>query len=193
MTDETSQVVATHERRCSARTSAGHECANAPIDGGTVCRVHGGSAPAVKAAAARRVVEARVLSTVESLRLELGQRHPIDVLLDQIERLAALAVLWEREADFDRSAKAATDAGRLAKLALDAGVDERRVRMAEAQGGEMLLLLETAASDVHAALEAAGHAEAATIAREAFGASVVGTIAKLRGEGLTGQQGEITT
>lgn len=43
------------ERRCSAHTSSGRPCRKAPIAGGDVCPTHGGSAPQVKAAAARRL------------------------------------------------------------------------------------------------------------------------------------------
>ena len=38
--------------------STGNRCGNPPIPGGKVCRLHGGSAPAVKVAGARRVMEA---------------------------------------------------------------------------------------------------------------------------------------
>lgn len=41
--------------RCRAHNQAGARCGLAPIHGGTVCQVHGGRAPQVKAAAARRV------------------------------------------------------------------------------------------------------------------------------------------
>lgn len=42
-------------RRCRAHNRFGDPCGLAPIHGGTVCQVHGGRAPQVKAAAARRV------------------------------------------------------------------------------------------------------------------------------------------
>lgn len=44
-------------RRCKARTRAGKQCGNAPIEGGTVCRMHGGAAPQVKKRAAMRLLE----------------------------------------------------------------------------------------------------------------------------------------
>lgn len=47
---------ATH-RQCKAKTRSGKQCRNAPIDGGTVCRMHGGSAPQVKRRAALRLLE----------------------------------------------------------------------------------------------------------------------------------------
>ena len=44
---------------CKATTRAGKQCANAPITGAVVCRMHGGSAPQVKAKAAERIAETR--------------------------------------------------------------------------------------------------------------------------------------
>lgn len=45
------------KRRCKAKTRSGRQCANPPIDGGTVCRMHGGAAPQVKKRAAMRLLE----------------------------------------------------------------------------------------------------------------------------------------
>jgi len=42
------------KKRCKATARTGSPCRNAPITGGSVCRMHGGSAPAVRAAAAAR-------------------------------------------------------------------------------------------------------------------------------------------
>lgn len=45
-----------HGRRCSARSKrSGERCRRAPIVGGTVCTMHGGAAPQVRAAARRRL------------------------------------------------------------------------------------------------------------------------------------------
>jgi hypothetical protein len=44
-------------RQCSARTRSGARCRQRPIQGGTVCRMHGGSAPQVKRAANLRLLE----------------------------------------------------------------------------------------------------------------------------------------
>ncbi len=41
--------------RCKATTRAGRQCGSTPIRGGTVCRMHGGGAPQVKAAAMDRL------------------------------------------------------------------------------------------------------------------------------------------
>jgi hypothetical protein len=46
-------------KKCVATSKHnGNPCKNPPIEGGTVCRMHGGGAPQVKAAAARRLGEA---------------------------------------------------------------------------------------------------------------------------------------
>jgi hypothetical protein len=44
-----------HENRCTARNRAGKPCGAYAVRGGRVCRVHGGSAPGVIAAAKRRL------------------------------------------------------------------------------------------------------------------------------------------
>lgn len=47
----------TPRRQCKATTRGGKRCGNAPIEGGTVCRMHGGAAPQVKRRAALRLLE----------------------------------------------------------------------------------------------------------------------------------------
>lgn len=51
----------THERqKCTAKSSrTGNPCQKWPINGGTVCRTHGGAAPQVKAAAEKRLEDLR--------------------------------------------------------------------------------------------------------------------------------------
>ena len=47
--------------RCKAKSkTTGERCKNPPIPGGTVCHWHGGAAPQVRAASARRVFEALI-------------------------------------------------------------------------------------------------------------------------------------
>jgi hypothetical protein len=59
---------------CNGTTRAGNPCGNRPITGGTVCRMHGGSAPAVKAKAAERKQQEAVRRTL----MALGEPEPID-------------------------------------------------------------------------------------------------------------------
>lgn len=55
--------------QCTAKSkTTGNQCKNAPIKGGTVCRIHGGGAPQVKAVAARRILEALVGPALVELR-----------------------------------------------------------------------------------------------------------------------------
>ena len=55
--------------RCTAKAKSTQDrCKNQAIMGGTVCRIHGGAAPQVRAVAARRVLESFV--TPALIRLE---------------------------------------------------------------------------------------------------------------------------
>ncbi len=59
----------TDGRQCTAKAkSTGGRCKNPPIMGGTVCRIHGGSAPQVQAVAATKVLEALVGPALMELR-----------------------------------------------------------------------------------------------------------------------------
>ena len=154
----TSQCTATARR-------TGQRCGRAAITGATVCYVHGGGAPAVKAAAARRVAEAKAAAQVT----RLGARtdiSPADALLDLVHWTAGEVAYWrtqvealDREAltwgvtrikdggqDYGTTAEARPNVAyvmlgqssdRLASYcvaALKAGVDERRVQLAQRQG-----------------------------------------------------------
>ncbi len=48
--------------------STGKRCGNPPIPGGTVCRIHGGNVPVIRAAGARRVFEALVAPALVQYR-----------------------------------------------------------------------------------------------------------------------------
>lgn len=74
---------------CGKKTRKGTPCQKSPIKGGTVCRLHGGSAPQVKRAAKLRLLElvdpaiatlARIMATSdnEALRLKAA-----DSILDR--------------------------------------------------------------------------------------------------------------
>lgn len=49
-------------QRCTATTRSGKPCSGPAITGGTVCRMHGGSAPQVKAAARERLMALQPLA-----------------------------------------------------------------------------------------------------------------------------------
>lgn len=57
-------------RRCSARSSrTGERCRRPPIQGGTVCPSHGGSAPQVRAKAGERLFALAEPAVIELTRL----------------------------------------------------------------------------------------------------------------------------
>lgn len=84
----------TDPARCTGHTSAGRPCKRAPIAGGTVCPTHGGSAPQVKAAAARRL---QLASAARELAA-LGEPVAIDpaAALLQLVHHKAGEVAWLR-------------------------------------------------------------------------------------------------
>lgn len=157
-------------RQCTARSkTTGRRCEKAPIKGGTVCTAHGGLAPAVRAAAARRVAEATLQADAVTLGLPRDV-SPTEALLGEIQ-VSAGHVLWYRERLqeldpgaltygkteyvegashlgehykaveaakphvlldlYDRERRLLAD---LSTRALSAGIEERRVQMAEGQG-----------------------------------------------------------
>lgn len=75
--------------RCSARSKqTGEQCRQRPIPGGTVCRFHGGSAPAVRAAAEQRQAEAAASDAVRKLWVGLDQATPVKDPVDLLARMA---------------------------------------------------------------------------------------------------------
>lgn len=81
------------QAQCKATARSGEQCSNPPIQGGTVCRMHGGGAPAVKAAAARRKAAEAVQAEAQAILAHEGFAGVTDPL-EEISRLAneALAV-----------------------------------------------------------------------------------------------------
>lgn len=157
--------------QCVAKAKGtGERCQRPPIAGATVCRVHGGAAPAVKVAAARRAKEAAAQQQLAALG------EPVDVdpgeallklvswkygevlwLRSQVQGLPVEDLTWGRRAQTDvgigqegpidkTTEKAAPSVwwallrqaedqlSDYAARALRAGVDERRVKIAEHQG-----------------------------------------------------------
>lgn len=151
------------DRQCTAhRSSDGKRCQRWAIRGGTVCRTHGGAKAAVKAAAAKRVATAVAEKEMRALGVILDDMHPLDALLGVVREAAGnVAVLRGfvsaialddpeassglTRADCDVRLKMYGEwCDRLAKyskLCLDAGVDERKVRMAEGQGAAIVAVI----------------------------------------------------
>jgi len=77
--------------RCKAHSSqTGLPCNNPPIRGGTVCRMHGGSTPAVRAAAQRRL--ANSADRMAALLLKIAE----DKAVPHAVRLAAVKDALDR-------------------------------------------------------------------------------------------------
>lgn len=85
-----------HPDRCSAHNSAGLQCGKAPMNGATVCRTHGGSAPQVKAAAEERQLEAK--ADGELRKLWVGLENAVAVT-DPVASMAQLAGALEQLLD----------------------------------------------------------------------------------------------
>jgi hypothetical protein len=156
-------------------------CKLAPRKGQRVCGSHGGRAPQNLAAAARRLEEKRVEHELGKLLVELegeaSDANPIEVLLGAMRRASAMAAavgwltseldphdLYGPDHLDDAKPHVLTEmyrtwngeSGRLAKLAIDAGVAERLVRLEEAQGEAMVAITEKVVDAIWAAFLAAG-------------------------------------
>lgn len=159
--------------QCKATKRSGGRCGNPPIKGATVCRMHGGKAPQVVAATARRRAEAdareQMLRAVTTLGLPIDV-DPGKALLDEIHWTAGhVAWLRSKVQELQDSeltwGRTQTDTGvgpqgpvdtvtekaapntwyqlymaerehlaKVCSLALRAGIEERKVKLAESQG-----------------------------------------------------------
>lgn len=146
-----------HER-CHAHNSRGEACGRWPRDGAVVCGVHGGGTGKAVAAAERRVVEAEVRGEVARFRdvvLPVGVGF-LDGLVEEFQRTVAVVRWLERAVDglgadggvdgravvewelWQRERKHLAELGvALGRL----GVDERRLRVEEAQAGLLVDVL----------------------------------------------------
>ena len=144
-------------RRCTATSKqSGERCGRAAIVGGSVCKIHGGGSPQVQAAANRRLVEQE--ATKELAKVEVRPiGDPIVALGDlAAESLAILEVAKANAAgaEVDSAWMAMLErsmerAGKLLEACGRLGLEERRVRLEEAQ-------LDLAAAVVMGVLRRAG-------------------------------------
>lgn len=80
-------------KRCVAKTKASggkERCPNPRVGGATVCRMHGGGAPQVKAAAQRRMAESKIRQALD----EVGIRE-VDNPLEELRSLTGEVVAWK--------------------------------------------------------------------------------------------------
>ncbi len=141
------------DRRCQRQaTGTGEQCKKWALKGSTLCRKHGGNNPHIKRKAKQRLAQQTVGAMLAKQGIELDAVDPLEILLEQLGMASGAAhaygamvrdlegvtmaskfglephvliAMWNEERD---------RASRLAKMALDAGVDERQVRLAERQG-----------------------------------------------------------
>jgi hypothetical protein len=137
-------------RKCSARKTTGEPCRAWAIVGGEVCVAHGGAAPQVKAKAARRAAEEKAQAILAGIK----DFEPVTDPIGELERLAGRAVRWLEVlegivADLNRIRytteseqidgriivfeRAMTTAGKLLTDLARLNLDERAVRLQEAQ------------------------------------------------------------
>lgn len=81
--------------QCTARTRNGERCRTHAIQGGTVCRMHGGAAPQVKAKAAQRLADARDKALLLLMGMIDDDRVSDKVALDTVVKLSELVETLE--------------------------------------------------------------------------------------------------
>lgn len=168
-------------QQCNAKAkSTGVQCARYAIEGGTTCRVHGSGSKTAKAAAKRRIAEAKATAEAEKAVTLLGlprDINPTDALLEeirwtaghvewarkQVQALDAEGLTWgldsQKETRGEKFETTYTEKGQLSvwyglymrerehlakvcALALRSGVEERRVRVAEAYADQVCGLID---------------------------------------------------
>lgn len=136
--------------RCHATARTGQQCRRTAMEGQQVCALHGGKSPQALAAAERRLTRERAMGEI-ARRLEgveLDGRHPVEHLLEVVHKDAVMVraielELGERDSllgvnRFDEVVvhplagmyREWTDSlARNSKLALDAGIDDKRLQL----------------------------------------------------------------
>lgn len=136
---------------CTGTNTQGNPCEKWANVGATVCNTHGAAAPQVQAAAERRISLAEALAN--------GDRRPpweiLEDCLHIVDMVLQDVVLEVREkgtatpAVLDKLIQAVERAHRLSKVNLDAGIDQRRLRLAETQAGQMQAIFTRVLSALH--------------------------------------------
>lgn len=166
-------------------------CGGWPISGsaGRKCRMHGGGKSSRHGrAAARRVVQQKAMGEIGKLiaKLEIDPAsvNYADVLAEQVTTAHVVVAILKLEVaaldtgelygpDHLGDARPhvlmnmlrdwTSDAAKLSKMAIDAGVDERRVRLAEDRGAQLAAVLEVFAKWVLARVLELGLEESAGV------------------------------
>lgn len=157
--------------RCTARSQqSGERCRQRPMAGAPVCQTHGGRAPQVRAKAKLRVLEQRARQTAAALIVAYEGEvsgDPLQSLLRMVHTAAraerAYAELLQSEVgptplmevDFGKAGGLRLEAhpylrlwneerdrlAKVSKAALDAGVSEREVQVAEEQAERVVTII----------------------------------------------------
>lgn len=123
--------------RCGARNRAGQPCKLYPITGGRVCRMHGGKAPQVRAAAARRVVEADAIKAVSAMGSWSPVTDPLSALADVAGEVTAVKNFLRGLVDEIVRREQAADASPISG-AMDRLTGAETLRSVDDKGGEQL-------------------------------------------------------
>ena len=161
--------------KCSGKRSNGTPCSKWPMAGQRVCNTHGGSSPQAKAAAERRIQTAQAEQAVQTFGLarEVDPRDAlleevyrtagaVDWLAKQVQALATKDVVWGRAEETDEGVKDKAAPSiwvqlyqqerlhlvRVCKETISAGVEERRVRLAEQQGSMLAGVIKAILGDL---------------------------------------------
>lgn len=155
--------------QCTATCKATGERCRIRVIGGGPCRVHGGAAPQVA-----RAREARIIAAEAAREAPVSMADAADVLTSAMNDAHSLLqrikqnIVNGRVTDGDLRALGewVDRAARISKLVVDAGIEERQVRLAEAQG----LVLAAIVKRIFARLELGGDQllEANAIAAQEF-------------------------
>jgi hypothetical protein len=158
---------------CTAHRTNGLPCAHHAMHGQTVCYTHGGATQKSRKAAERRLAEQKLTGQIERLGIPV-EVEPIKALLAALYESAGICAYLRSE--ISKRQELAEDGpgsvltqhdpagvresallkmylesverlARISKTALDAGIDERTVRMTEQQGELLVRVVEAVMAD----------------------------------------------
>lgn len=138
-------------RRCTATNKGGKRCGRAAIEGGNVCRLHGGAAPQVRRAAEIRAAQMQAHEQARRMAARAGvDADPIEHLLDSLHIAAAMVTIYgEMVAALDASGEAdGRDVRGWQEVDYDVVGHDKASRVVARVDSDPLLV-ETAAGTVH--------------------------------------------
>lgn len=123
--------------QCTATAKGSGERCQLRVIGGGVCRVHGGAAPQVQTAREARIVAAEAAreaprTAAEAADVLTGAMNDAHSLLQRLKQNIAAGRVTG--ADLDALGAWVDRSARIAKLVVDANIEERRTKITEAQG-----------------------------------------------------------